>query len=133
MFLRSLRRLAAACVTLFGVVMVAIQVVVLVDLRTFEYVPLAQMVGGRGLALAIALNLGIALLVLSPVALLRGKRRPFPWTTGAAIAVFAILILWLLEWVLSFRGLMEPVIRGVMEPRQKAVFRVSNRCFLPSF
>lgn len=33
----------------------------------------------------------------------------------------------------SFRGLMEPVIRGVMEPRQRAVFRVSDRCFLPSF
>ncbi len=100
MFLRSLRWRAAACVALFGVVMVAIQAVVLVDLRTFEYVPLGQMVGGRGLALAIALNLGIALLVSSSVALLRGKRRPFPWTTGAAIAVFAILILWLMEWVL---------------------------------
>ncbi|MGH8628979.1 MAG: hypothetical protein ACREYC_28235 [Gammaproteobacteria bacterium] len=85
MFLRSLRRLAAVCVALFGAVTVAIQAVVLVDLRTFEYVLLAQMLGGRGLALAIALNLGIALLVLSSVALLRGKRRPFPWTTGAAI------------------------------------------------
>ena len=84
-----------------GLLLLAIELYVLADLHRFEYAPLLQLLGWRGLAFLLLLNAG---LVLAVVVSLRGaviassSRRPTALVTKALLALWIVAVLWLLEW-----------------------------------
>ena len=76
----------------------AAEIALLLDIFVFEYEPLMNLAGSEGLALLAALNVGLLVLGSRATCALRGRAHPFRIVANVVLLVWAVLLLWLLEW-----------------------------------
>lgn len=96
---RSIARLAAWLLCLAAACFFIFEAAALADLFGFEGAALYRVVGLSGIALALALNAGLILLVWCCVCWLRRLTVPHAKFVAALLAVWALLGLWLAEWL----------------------------------
>lgn len=96
---RSIARLAAWLLCLGAAGFFIFEIAALVDLFGFELAALYRVVGVSGVALVVALNAGLLLLVWCCRCWLRRTTVPHARLVAGLLAVWVVLGLWLAEWL----------------------------------
>jgi hypothetical protein len=112
--LLSLRLLALLAI-LGGISVLVFEALGLFDLFGFEYAPLLQLIGWRGVLFIIALDVGLIVFISRLLTWLRNYRPRRPLLTRLILGIWALLLLWLLEWMF----METPLTLRVASSRQK--------------
>ena len=94
-FVRVLVLIVILCIgSVFGA-----EIIAYLDLYSFEYEPIFRMIGWRGLALALALNGGLVLLLVRLFSTYRNRPPRHARIQNVSLIAFGLLFLWVFDWV----------------------------------
>lgn len=85
--------IAGACVAL------AFEIALLIDLESYEWAPLWELIGLRGLLTIVALNVGLLALLSRLLHGLLGRPHPARRTSNVILAVTGLVALWVLQYM----------------------------------
>ena len=95
----SIRRAGAALCVVGCIAFLAVEIAVLVDLFDFEFLPLYELIGARGVGVIVVLNLGLIALLYRATMCWRQVAPSYRRLTSAVIVIAAVGLIGLLQYM----------------------------------